>query len=164
MLFSQYSSHVTMLVRASSLEQTMSQYLIDQISDTPNITVQFNSEVAKAHGESQLEGIDVRDNQTGDVERLDVAAMFIFIGAAPHSEVVAGVVDTNEAGFILTGVDVGHGKTKWSLDRDPLLTETSVPGIFAAGDVQNGTVKRVATAVGQGALSVSFVHQYLQTV
>ncbi|MDA1280795.1 MAG: FAD-dependent oxidoreductase [Chloroflexi bacterium] len=164
MLFSQFSSHVTMLVRADTLEDSMSRYLIDQIAGTPNITVQFNSEVAAAHGDTRLEGIDVRDKRTGAVERLDVAAMFIFIGAAPHSEFVSKVVETNEAGFILTGVDVGRGKTKWTLERDPLLTETSVPGIFAAGDVQHGTVKRVATAVGQGALSVSFVHQYLQTV
>ena len=153
-----------MLVRAGSLEDTMSRYLIDQIADTPNITVRFNSEVVAAHGATTLEGIDVRDKQTGVVERLDMAAMFIFIGAEPHSEFVANVVATNEAGFILTGVDVGHGKTEWNLDRDPLLTETSVPGIFAAGDVQHGTVKRVATAVGQGALSVSFVHQYLTSV
>lgn len=164
MLFSQFANHVTMLVRADSLETTMSQYLIDQIGNTPNITVRFNSEVAKAYGDTKLDGIDVRNNKTNTVEKLEAKAMFVFIGAAPHSELVGEVVDRNEAGFILTGADIALGKSEWTLDRDPFMTETSVPGIFAAGDVQHGTVKRVATAVGQGALSVSFVHQYLSTV
>ncbi len=164
MLFAQFSSNVTMLVRSDTLEETMSQYLIDQIAETPNIEVRFKSEVAAAYGETKLEAIDIRNNKTDEVARHDAAAMFIFIGAAPHSELVAGIVETNDAGFILTGVDVKTGEGEWPLERDPFLTETSVPGIFAAGDVQQGTVKRVATAVGQGALSVSFVHQYLTMV
>ena len=164
MLFSQFDSNVTMLVRAGSLQASMSQYLIDQIAETPNIEVRFNSEIARAHGEITLEAVDIRNRKSGVVEKLNAAAMFVFIGAAPHSDFVAGVVERNNAGFILTGVDVALGGTGWSLDRDPFMTETSVPGIFAAGDVQQGTVKRVATAVGQGALSVSFVHQYLSTV
>lgn len=164
MLFSQFASKVTMIVRAESLEATMSQYLIDQISETPNIEVVFNSEVEKAYGETSLEAIDLRNNKTNDVEKLDAAAMFIFIGAAPHSELVSEVVATNESGFILTGADVALAKNDFPLERDPYMTETSVPGIFAAGDVQHGTVKRVATAVGQGALCVSFVHQYLTSV
>lgn len=163
MLFSQFSSKVTMIVRADSLEATMSQYLIDQIGETANIEVLFNSEVAEVHGTTSLEAIDLKNNKTNEIEKLDAAAMFIFIGAAPHSELVSTVVETNPAGFILTGADVVLGDTEFPLDRDPYLTETSVPGIFAAGDVQHGTVKRVATAVGQGALSVSFVHQYLST-
>ncbi len=164
MLFAQFSSNVTMLVRSDTLEETMSQYLIVQIAETPNIEVRFKSEVAAAYGEPKLEAIDIRNNETDEVARHDAAAMFIFIGAAPHSELVAEIVETNDAGFILTGVDVKTGEGEWPLKRDPFLTETSVPGIFAAGDVQQGTVKRVATAVGQGALSVSFVHQYLTTV
>ncbi|MCH8911902.1 MAG: FAD-dependent oxidoreductase [Chloroflexi bacterium] len=164
MLFSQFDSNVTMLVRAGSLQASMSQYLIDQIAETPNIEVRFNSEIARAHGEITLEAVDIRNRKSGVVEKLNAAAMFIFIGAAPHSDLVDGVVERNNAGFILTGVDVALGGTGWSLERDPFMTETSVPGIFAAGDVQQGTVKRVATAVGQGALSVSFVHQYLSTV
>jgi thioredoxin reductase (NADPH) len=164
MLFSQFASKVTMIVRAESLEATMSQYLIDQISETSNIEVVFNSEVEKAYGETSLEAIDLRNNKTNEVEKLDAAAMFIFIGAAPHSELVSEVVATNESGFILTGVDVALAKNDFPLERDPYMTETSVPGIFAAGDVQHGTVKRVATAVGQGALCVSFVHQYLTSV
>jgi len=164
MLFSQFASKVTMIVRSHSLEATMSQYLIDQIGETPNIEVLFNSEVEKAYGDTKLEAIDLRNKQTNTVEKLDASAMFIFIGAAPHSELVSDVVATNESGFILTGVDVALAESDFPLDRDPYMTETSVPGIFAAGDVQHGTVKRVATAVGQGALSVSFVHQYLTSV
>ncbi len=164
MLFSKFSSKITMLVRADSLEATMSKYLIDQIAETSSIEIRFNSELAKAHGESKLEAVDIRNNKTGETTKEEAAAMFIFIGAAPHSELVADVVETNAAGFILTGVDLKTANIEWTLDRDPYLTETSVPGIFAAGDVQQGSIKRVATAVGQGALSVSFVHQYLATV
>jgi thioredoxin reductase (NADPH) len=163
MLFSQFSSKVTMIVRADSLEATMSQYLIDQIGETSNIEVLFNSEVEEVHGDTSLEAIDLRNNKSNETKKHEAAAMFIFIGAAPHSELVSEVVETNPAGFILTGADVALGETEFPLERDPYLTETSVPGIFAAGDVQHGTVKRVATAVGQGALSVSFVHQYLTT-
>ncbi|MDG0867934.1 FAD-dependent oxidoreductase [Candidatus Lucifugimonas marina] len=164
MLFSQFASKVTMIVRSHSLEATMSQYLIDQINETPNIEVLFNSEVDKAYGDSSLEAIDLKNNKTGEIEKLDASAMFIFIGAAPHSELVSDMVATNESGFILTGVDVALAESEFPLERDPYMTETSVPGIFAAGDVQHGTVKRVATAVGQGALCVSFVHQYLSSV
>jgi thioredoxin reductase (NADPH) len=164
MLFSKFSSKITMLVRADSLEATMSKYLIDQIAETSSIEIRFNSELAKAHGESKLEAVDIRNNKTGETTKEEAAAMFIFIGAAPHSELVADVVETNAAGFILTGVDLKTANIEWTLDRDPYLTETSVPGIFSAGDVQQGSIKRVATAVGQGALSVSFVHQYLATV
>ena len=163
MLFSQFASNVTMLVRADSLQATMSQYLIDQITETPNIEIRFNSEVVMAYGKTELEAIDVRNRKSGNVEKLNAAAMFIFIGAVPHSDLVAGVVERNDTGFILTGTDLTRGATAWPLERDPYMTETSVPGIFAAGDVQQGTVKRVATAVGQGALSVNFVHQYLST-
>jgi thioredoxin reductase (NADPH) len=164
MLFSKFSSKITMLVRADSLEATMSKYLIDQIAETSSIEIRFNSELAKAHGESKLEAVDIRNNKTGETTKEEAAAMFIFIGAAPHSELVADVVETNAAGFILTGVDLKTANIEWTLDRDPYLTETSVPGIFSAGDVQQGSIKRVATAVGQGALSVSFAHQYLATV
>ena len=164
MLFSQFASNVTMIVRADSLEATMSQYLIDQIAETPNIEVMFNSEVDKAYGETSLEAIDIRNNKSGETKKHEAAAMFIFIGAAPHSELVSEVVATNPSGFILTGNDIELSDIAFPLERDPFLTETSVPGIFAAGDVQHGTVKRVATAVGQGALCVSFVHKYLATV
>jgi thioredoxin reductase (NADPH) len=167
MFFSRYASKVTMLVRGSSLANSMSQYLIDQIESTDNIDVRCQTEVVEAIGEDRLEALDIIDKQTGKTGRLPAAAMFLFIGAVPHSEMVAGIVDCTPAGFVLTGPDlVQNGKKprSWTLKRDPYLLETSVPGIFAAGDVQEGAIRRVASAVGQGAVAISLVHQYLKTV
>jgi thioredoxin reductase (NADPH) len=167
MFFARYASKVTMLVRGSSLSKSMSQYLIDQIDAQENIDVLVNTEVEEVFGENQLESIKIRNNETGETLKQPAAAMFIFIGAVPHSDLVTGVVETNRVGFILTGQDLirDSGKHKvWNLKRDPYLLETSVPGIFAAGDIRQGAVRRVASAVGEGAISVSFVHQYLKTV
>ena len=167
MFFARYASKVTMLVRGSSLSKSMSQYLIDQIEAQENIEVLVHSEVEESIGKNQLESIKIKNNETGEIQTIPAAAMFIFIGAVPHSELVSGVVETNRAGFILTGQDLirEHRKPKgWKLTRDPYLLETSVPGIFAAGDIRQGAVRRVASAVGEGAISVSFVHQYLKTV
>jgi thioredoxin reductase (NADPH) len=167
MFFSRYASQVTMLVRGPGLEATMSQYLIDQIRGTPNIDVQVNTEVAEAHGGELLEGLTLRNNISGERWSTAAAALFLFIGAVPHSELVAGVVERNSAGFILTGQDLLRGDKKplgWKLPRAPYLLETSVPGIFAAGDVRQNAVRRVASAVGEGAIAVSLVHQYLKTV
>jgi thioredoxin reductase (NADPH) len=167
MFFARYASKVTMLVRGSSLSTSMSQYLIDQIDAQENIEVLVNTEVEEVFGENQLKSIIIRNNETGVTETVPAAAMFIFIGAIPHSDLVTGVVATNRAGFLLTGQDLlaEHRKPKpWKLKRDPYLLETSVPGIFAAGDIRQGAVRRVASAVGEGAISVSFVHQYLKTV
>ena len=120
-----------------------------------------------AHGAQRLESITIHNKQSKQTERLPVAALFLFIGAVPHTEAVAGVVERNSAGFIRTGPDLTKGGSKpagWKLKRDPYLLETSVPGIFAAGDVRQGAVRRVASAVGEGAIAVSEVHQYLRTV
>lgn len=166
MLLSQYASKVTMVIRGSTIEQGMSQYLVDQIGDTENIDVRLNSQVTKVTGDGTLDGVVLSNNETGESEDLEASAMFVFIGARPHSDIVSEIVAMNQAGFILTGDDlVENGKTGhgWKDDRDPYTTETNVPGIFAAGDVQANTVKRVASAVGQGAISVSFVHKYLAT-
>jgi thioredoxin reductase (NADPH) len=123
--------------------------------------------VTAVHGQQHLEAITIQNNQTNEEETVPAAAMFVFIGAIPHTEVVAGVVERNRAGFILTGPDLmtdGRPPAGWTLRRHPYLLETNVPGIFAAGDVRQGAVRRVASAVGQGAITISFVHQYLKSV
>lgn len=167
MFFSRYASNVTMLVRGSSLQKNMSQYLIDQINGTENIDVRVYTSIIEAIGTDRLEALVIKDNDTGDIETVPAAALFVFIGAKPHSEFVAEVVERNEAGFILTGPDLirdGRRPKNWRLNRDPFLLETSVPGVFAVGDIRQDTIRRVAAAVGQGSAAVSFVHQYLKTV
>lgn len=165
--FSRFARRVTMVVRAPSLEQGMSQYLVDQIHGIGNIDVRLNSNVTAVYGSDRLEALDVSSTTTQQVARVETSALFVFIGAAPHTELVAGVVQRSRAGFILTGAALtpGGGRPKgWSLKRDPYLLETSQPGIFAVGDVREGVVQRVATAVGEGAVAISFVHKYLQEV
>ena len=163
MLLSSYAARVTMLVRGDGLEATMSQYLIDQIHEQDNIELRARTQVVEASGANHLGSVRVENRDSGE-ETLDASGMFIFIGAAPHSEVVSGLVELDEEGFILTGGDLirdGQLPPGWPLDRQPFLMETSVPGIFAAGDVRSGVVRRVASAVGQGAVCVSVVHEYL---
>ena len=167
MLFSRYASKVTILVRSSSLSVGMSQYLIEQIQATPNIEVLTNHEVLSVQGKTKLEAIEYTDTRSAITQTVPAAAMFIFVGAVPHTEMISDVVLCNRAGFILTGSDLikdGKKPPGWSLRRDPYLLETNVPGIFAVGDVRQGAVRRVATAVGEGAIAVSLVHQYLKTV
>jgi thioredoxin reductase (NADPH) len=165
--FARYASRVTMLVRGPSLTESMSSYLVDRINDAANVAVLTDAQVAAVRGATRLEGADVAVGKSGDVRRLAAAAMFIFIGSTPRSEVAAGVVERDPGGFILTGPDLrtdGKLPKAWPLERDPFLLETSVPGIFAAGDVRHGSSKRVATAVGEGSSAVGMVHKYLETV
>jgi thioredoxin reductase (NADPH) len=167
MFFSRYASKVTMLVRAGALEKGMSQYLVDQIAGTENIDVWLRTEVLEAHGKDRLETLTIKNSATGEIQTVPAAALFLFIGAVAHTDLVADVVERNHAGFIRTGQDLLRGGRRpkdWRLKRAPYLLETSVPGIFAAGDVRQGAVRRVATAVGEGAMAISFVHQYLKTV
>jgi thioredoxin reductase (NADPH) len=167
MFLSRFASEVTILIRADSLKESMSQYLIDQIDDTENITLKTNTEVAEVAGSDRLESITTKNNSTGETETEPADAIFIFIGAVPHSDIVEGIVERTEAGFIPTGQDLirdGRRPNNWQLRRDPFLLETSVPGIFAAGDVREGVIRRVASAVGDGAVSLSFIHKYLETV
>ncbi len=166
-LLSQHASKVTMLIRGGSIDATMSSYLVNQIRATENIQVLPHTEMAEAHGTDRLQALTIKNSETGETTTVPAAAMFIFIGASPHTDLVAGVVERNSAGFILTGADLtqdGRRPKNWTLKRDPYLLETSVPGIFAAGDVRQGVIRRVASAVGEGAIAVSFVHQYLATV
>lgn len=166
MMLSKYVGQVSVLVRGSALSM-MSQYLIDQIAATPNIDVRLNTRVVSVEGDTRLEAVVLEDTETGARSREETNGLFIFIGARPHSDFVEGVVARDRRGFILTGPDmlaVDDLPSAWPLERDPFLLETNVPGIFAAGDVRAGVVRRVASAVGQGAVCVSFVHRYLETV
>jgi len=162
MMFSRYSSTVSIVVRGASIEARMSQYLVDQIHSTPNIEVLVDAEIVEIVGEPRLKGVVLR--RGGETEEREAAAVFVFVGAQPHSDFIKGLVAVNEKGFILTGTDLPTDPKVWPLERDPYLMETSVPGIFAAGDVRHGSVRRVASAVGQGSVCISFVHQYLATV
>jgi len=167
MNFAKYAERVVMLVRGDSLASTMSQYLIDQIKETPNIQLWTHASIAEVHGETHLEEISVLCTDTGKVERVPASSMFIFIGALPRTDWLAGVIERDERGFLLTGADLMQGGERpngWALDRDPFLLETNVPGIFAVGDVRHGSVKRVASGVGEGSVAVQFIHQYLSKV
>ena len=164
MLFSKYASKVTIIIRGSSIEAKMSDYLIKQIEATDNIEIVTNTEIAEIRGGDAIEEVDLLDNTTGRVTTTDAAAVFIFVGTAPHSELLQGVVELDEQGYVLCGPDLlidGTPPRGWTLPRAPMLLETSVPGIFAAGDIQHGAVRRVASAVGMGAIAVTLVHQYL---
>lgn len=163
----QFAANVIMLVRGDSLAKSMSQYLIERIETTPNIQVRLQSGVAAVHGNSHLESVTIQDQSTGQEEVCPAAALFIFIGAVPQTEWLDGVVKRDNHGFILTGPQVledGKPPRDWDLDRAPFLLESSVPGIFAVGDVRSNSVKRVASAVGEGSIAVQFVHQHLSKV
>jgi len=161
LFFSTYARSVTILCRSDRLEKSMSQYLIDLLAKRPNIHTRLCTDVVAVHGESSLEAIDVRERESGKTTRSESGGMFIFIGADAQTRWLPDEIALNERGFVLTGSDMsaaGH----WKLDRDPYLLETSVPGIFACGDVRYGPVKRVAAAVGEGSMSIAFVHQFLR--
>jgi thioredoxin reductase (NADPH) len=164
MYFSKYARKTTMLVRGSSLTKSMSQYLIDQIEAMPNIEVQTYTSVIEAKGSTSLEALVLQNSQTGAIETVPATSLFIFIGAMPRTDWLDGQLQRDERGYLLTG---GELKTDaplglaWPLERPPYLLETSVPGVFAVGDVRQGSVKRVASGVGEGSICVQFVHRYL---
>jgi thioredoxin reductase (NADPH) len=167
MNFAKYADRVVIVVRGSSLSSTMSQYLIDQIKETPNIQIWPHASVSEVHGETHLEEVSLLCSDTSKVERVPAGAMFIFIGALPRTDWLADVIERDERGFILTGPDLirdGQRPKGWALERDPFLLETNVPGLFAVGDVRHGSVKRVASGVGEGSVAVQFIHQYLSKV
>ncbi len=164
--FSQYASKVSMIVRAESLVKSMSKYLIDQIEAIPNIQVLPFTEVAEALGREQLECLRLRNSRTGEEWIAPASGLFIFIGASPKTEWLEGIIPMDERGFLLSGpflprAENSHQPLNWTLDRDPFLLETCIPGVFVAGDVRHGSIKRVASSVGEGSISVQMIHQHL---
>ncbi len=167
MYFSKFARQVVMLVRGPSLSATMSQYLIDQIRKTPNIKVETHCTVTEVHGDTHIEAVSIHCAQTGDTATAPTNILSIFIGAEPNTDWLSGVVERDARGFILTGADLvrdGRKPKGWPLERNPYWVESSVPGVFAAGDVRSGSVKRVASGVGEGSIAVQFTHQYLSEV
>jgi len=168
MYFARYARQVVLLVRGDGLTSSMSKYLIDDIADQPNIVVRPRSQVAEACGEASLERLVIADGTTGEHETVPAKALFIFIGAVPRTGWLDGVVQRDAQGFILSGPDLKRddkGRLPgWTLDRDPFLLETNVPGVFVAGDVRHRSIKRVASGVGEGSIAVQFIHQYLSKV
>jgi thioredoxin reductase (NADPH) len=167
MFFSRYAGKVYLCIRSDSIEERMSSYLVDQVRAAENIQLMLGTVVKEIRGEHRLESVQLKNRESGVPLELRVAAMFIFIGATARTDMLEGLVERDPEGFILTGRDIfkgGRRPKSWRLDRDPFPMETSVPGIFAAGDVRHQSIKRVASAVGEGAVAVSLIHQYLKTV
>jgi thioredoxin reductase (NADPH) len=161
MFFSHHARSVTILCRGETLEKSMSRYLVDQLDARSNIRTMYRTEVVAAHGDVSLEAVDVRSAATGDTTRLESGGLFIFVGADAETAWLPPEIALDSHGYVLTGSDV-RAAGRWELERDPYLLETSVPGIFASGDVRFGPVKRVAAAVGEGSMAIAFVHQYLK--
>ncbi|MBS1824130.1 MAG: FAD-dependent oxidoreductase [Acidobacteria bacterium] len=163
--FSEIARSVCMIVRGDALSKSMSHYLVERIQTIPNISVIPNSEVVAVEGTDRLERITVRRHDTGAQEDLRAGALFIFIGAEPHSEWLEGVLDRDRKGFLVTGANLlrnGKRPQGWQLDRDPYLLETNVPGVFAVGDIRDGAVRRVANSVGEGSIVLYFIRQYMR--
>jgi len=167
MNFSRYAHRVVMLIRGQSLSATMSKYLIDEIGRTPNIEVYFQTQLVEVHGRERLEEISIACSPAGSIERVPCASLFIFIGAMPRTDWLEGFVERDSHGFVFTGSDLIHeGKRpkSWTEERDPTLLEASLPGVYAIGDVRHGSIKRVASGVGEGSIAIQFVHKYLAKV
>jgi thioredoxin reductase (NADPH) len=165
MQFAPHASRVSMVIRDDSLKSTVSKYLVERIAATPNIEVITNTEVTALHGDQMLEAITLTERRTGAERRVRTHWLFVCIGGVPQTQWAAAVgVERDSAGYLITGPDLlrgGQRPANWPLDRDPYFLETSIPGVFAAGDVRGGAVRRVASAVGEGAMAVAFVNRYL---
>lgn len=159
-----HAEQVTLLVRGAALAEGMSAYLVQELERAGNVTVRLHTEVTAVHGAGRLEALTIHNKATTALETIPAAALFILIGAEPHTGWLAATVQRDERGFLLTGRDLLRGRDvphAWRLDRPPLLLETSLPGVFAAGDVRHGSIKRCASAVGEGAMAVALIHRYL---
>jgi thioredoxin reductase (NADPH) len=162
---SRFAKQVVLVVRAGTLTETMSSYLIARITSAPNIAVRYHSKVVAVHGEGHLEALTLTDTETGTTEDVLSSWLFIFIGASPRTDWLGPDIVRDERGFVVTGQDLLQvDAMRWGLARPPLALETSVPGVFAAGDVRLNSMKRVASAVGEGAMSVYLIHRYLATI
>jgi thioredoxin reductase (NADPH) len=160
-----YAQQVTMLVRADSLAAQMSQYLIDEISAIANIDVRTSTEISAAQGTGKLEALTLTDSQTHSTETVSASALLVLIGAEPRTDWLPARIARDEHGFVLTGSDLPEGRDPvgtWPLPRPPRPLETSIPGVFAAGDIRHGSVKRVASAVGEGSIAATQMNQYLE--
>ena len=164
MFYSRYARKVTMVIRAGSLSPAMSRYLVDRINDAPNVEVVTRAEVVGVAGDQHLEQITLKNCDTAELTTHNMDAMFIFIGVAPRTSRFAGIVAMDDKGFILTGSAISRVAHGWPLERDPMMFETSIPGVFAAGDMRSGANRRVAAAVGEGSAAIYSVHKYLETV
>jgi thioredoxin reductase (NADPH) len=162
--FARHAKHVTLVVRGRDLLATMSTYLVDRIVTTPNITIRHDTVVAAADGDDHLERLTLATRESDRREEVDASWLFVFIGASPRTDWLGDSVARDAHGFVLTGPEVVGSETPWGLARAPYALETSVPGVFAAGDVRQESMKRVASAVGEGAMSIYLVHRYLATV
>jgi thioredoxin reductase (NADPH) len=162
LFFSNHARTVTVICRGDALEKSMSQYLVDQVRGKSNIAIRLGAEVAAVHGDVKLEAVDLIDRATGTETRCPSGGLFIFIGADADTAWLPPEIALDTRGYVLTGADVA-ASGRWARDRDPYLLETSVPGIFASGDVRFSPVKRVAAAVGEGSMAIAFVHQYLRS-
>ena len=160
-----YAAAVTMIVRGPDLRSTMSEYLVTEIGKTANIDVRPRTEVVDGGGRGSLETLTLRDSASGNADVVPAAALFVMIGAEPHTQWLEGSVERDEGGYVLTGRDLyraGQSLACWPLERPPLLLETSMPGVFAAGDVRHRSIKRVASAAGEGAIAIHLLHEYLR--
>jgi len=168
MYFSKFARQITMLVRGQSLSDTMSQYLENQIKATSNITVKINSRVVAVGGADRCENITILDSKTCLQETVPASALLIYAGAVPHTDWLAGLVERDELGYVISGQHLVQRDPRrpkgWTPDRDPFYLETSVPGIFVAGDVRHLSAKGVTSGVGEGAMAVKLIHEYLASL
>ena len=164
MHFSPYARSVTLVVREDSLDETLSAYLVGRVRSAPNVNVRTGCEIVALHGDEMLDGITIAERKSGDQARVPTHRIFVCIGGVPHTDWAAAVgVERDSGGYLVTGPDLSrHGRpANWPLEREPFFLETSLPGVFAAGDVRHGAVRRYASAVGEGAMAVAFVHRHL---